>query len=152
MLRSILRRAERYGRQHLGTAKPFLHELVPTVVDSMGHAFPELKTMPESVVKVILGEEQQFIRTLDRGLKLFDEVARRTQQTGSNVISGEDTFNLHTTYGFFTDITQQMASEIGMTVDMDGYRKRHGRVPGRDRQSPEENGHHRCGGRIAKNR
>ncbi len=124
MLRSILRRAERYGRQHLGTAKPFLHELVPTVVDSMGHAFPELKTMPDSVVKVILGEEQQFIRTLDRGLKLFDEVARRTQQTGSNVISGEDTFNLHTTYGFFADITQQMASEIGMTVDMDGYRKR----------------------------
>jgi alanyl-tRNA synthetase len=123
VLRSILRRAERYGRQYLGATKPFLHELVPTVVEVMGGAFPELKTKPESVAKVILGEEESFIRTLDRGIKLFEEVAARTKKAGKNVISGKDTFDLHTTYGFFPAITEQMATEIGMTVDLEDYRR-----------------------------
>ncbi len=124
VVRSILRRAERYGRQYLGATRPFLHELVPTVVEVMGGPFPELKRKPGEVAKVILGEEQQFIRTLDRGLKLFQEVVERTRRQGDTVISGDDTFDLHTTYGFFPDITQQMAGEVGMTVDMERYQKR----------------------------
>ncbi|MBY0523470.1 MAG: alanine--tRNA ligase [Gemmataceae bacterium] len=124
VLRSILRRAERYGRQVLGTTKPFMHELVPAVVEVMSGAFPELKSKPDHVAKIIIEEEQQFIRTLDRGLKLFDEVAQKTRQGGGTVISGNDTFDLHTTYGFFPDITQQMAGEVGLTVDMVGYRER----------------------------
>jgi alanyl-tRNA synthetase len=123
VLRSILRRAERYGRQYLGATKPFLHRLVPTVVEVMGGVFPELKGNPDRVAKVILGEEESFIRTLDRGLKLFEEVAARTRRESRTVISGKDTFDLHTTYGFYPAITEQMASEIGMTVDMEEYRR-----------------------------
>ncbi len=124
VVRSILRRAERYGRMFLYTTKPFLHELVPTVVQIMGGSFPELKRKPTYVARVILDEEKSFIRTLDRGIKLFLEVAKKTRAEGGAVISGADTFELHTTYGFFPDITRQMAAEVGMTVDEEGYTRR----------------------------
>jgi alanyl-tRNA synthetase len=123
VLRSILRRAERYGRQYLGTTKPFLHELVHPVVEVMGGAFPELKRHPNKVVALVLEEEQGFIRTLDRGLKLFQEVVQKTRKAGSTTISGRDAFDLHTTYGFFVDITEQMAAEAGMTVDRKEYQR-----------------------------
>jgi alanyl-tRNA synthetase len=123
VLRNILRRAERYGRMYLGATKPFLYELVPAVVDLMGGVFPELKIKPDRVANIIRGEEESFIRTLDRGIRLFEEVAARTRKAGQSVISGKDVFELHTTYGFYPAITEQMAGEIGMTVDMDGYRK-----------------------------
>jgi alanyl-tRNA synthetase len=117
VLRSILRRAERFGRQYLDTKEPFLYELVPVVVEVMGAAFPELKRAPDKVVKIIREEEIAFIRNFDRGLELFEKVARRTSERESNIISGDDAFDLHTTYGFFVDITEQMAGEIGMSVD-----------------------------------
>jgi alanyl-tRNA synthetase len=123
VLRSILRRAERYGRQILGTNKPFLDELVPTVVEVMGDVFPELKAKPQQVAAIIRGEEESFIRTLDRGIKLFQKVAERTRQEGGKVISDKDAFDLHTTYGFFIDITEQMAAEVGLSVDREGYEK-----------------------------
>ena len=121
VVRSILRRAERYGRQYLGAAKPFLHALVPTVVESMGGPFPELRDHPNKVSETILKEEEAFIRTLDRGLRLFREVAEQTRQAGGKVISGKDAFDLHTTYGFFVDITDQMAAEVGLSVDRRAY-------------------------------
>jgi alanyl-tRNA synthetase len=121
VLRSILRRAERYGRQYLGTSKPFLYELVPTVVEVMGGWFHELKRDPQGVSAIIREEEQDFLRNLDRGIRLFQEVVARTRKSGSQVISGDDAFTLHTTYGFFIDITEQMASEVGMTVDRKRY-------------------------------
>ncbi len=123
VLRSILRRAERYGRQYLGAAKPFLYELVPTVVEVMGGAFPELKRDPQGVAATIREEEQDFIRNLDRGIKLFQEVVTRTRKAGLTVISGKDAFELHTTYGFFPDLTEQMAGEVGMTVDRAEYER-----------------------------
>jgi alanyl-tRNA synthetase len=124
VVRSILRRAERYGRMYLGTTQPFLHDLVPTVVERMGRIFPELKKKPGDVSRVIIEEEKSFIRTLDRGIKLFQEVAEKTRKGGGTVISGDDAFELHTTYGFFPDITRQMAAEVGMTVDEGRYQKR----------------------------
>jgi alanyl-tRNA synthetase len=127
VVRSILRRAERYGRQYLGATRPFLHELVPTVVEVMGGVFPELRRRPDEVARTILGEEKAFMRTLDRGLKRFREVAERTRQAGGTVIGGQDAFDLHTTYGFFVDITEQMAAESGLTVDRQGYEERMGR-------------------------
>ncbi|HKB40113.1 MAG TPA: alanine--tRNA ligase [Gemmataceae bacterium] len=123
VLRSILRRAERYGRQYLGATEPFLHELVPMVVEVMGGAFPELRKGPAKVAATILDEEKGFLRTLDRGLKLFQEVVKRTCEAGSKVISGKDAFDLHTTYGLYIDITEQMAAEIGMTVDRREYER-----------------------------
>src|SRR6185436_7651747 len=71
VLKRILRRAERYGYQVLGTNEPFLHKLVPTVVDLMGGAFPELKRDPQKVRDQIYEEEEGFLRMLQRGVKLF---------------------------------------------------------------------------------
>jgi alanyl-tRNA synthetase len=117
VLRRILRRAERYGRQYLGTTKPFICELVPTVVEVMGKAFPELLRSPSEVASVIRAEEESFIRTLDRGIKLFQEAADRAREKKRDRISGADAFTLHDTYGVYIDITEQMASEAGLAVD-----------------------------------
>src|SRR5262249_17304732 len=117
VLRSILRRAERYGRQYLGATEPFLLKLAPTVVETMGGAFPELRRDPTRVQDMIRSEEETFIRNFTRGVKLFQDVVELTRRAGSKVISGKAAFDLHTTYGFFVDITEQMAGEEGMTVD-----------------------------------
>ncbi|MCX7699576.1 MAG: alanine--tRNA ligase, partial [Gemmataceae bacterium] len=117
VLRSILRRAERYGRQYLGATKPFLADLVPTLVERMGHVFPELRRDPGKVQAIIHAEEETFIRNFTRGVKLFQDVAETARKSGSNTISGKAAFDLHTTYGFFVDITEQMAAEIGLKVD-----------------------------------
>jgi alanyl-tRNA synthetase len=123
VLRRILRRAERYGRQYLGTTKPFLCELVPAVVQAMGEVFPELQRGPYRVANLIREDEVSFIRTLDRGIKLFEEAAQRARQRGTNTLSGEDAFQLHDTYGVYIDITEQMAAEAGLTVDRAGYER-----------------------------
>lgn len=118
VLRSVLRRAERYGWQVFGTKEPFLHNLVETVVSNFGGAFPELKRDPQKVRSVIYEEETSFLRTLDRGLKLFNEAA-----TGTKTISAKTAFYLHTEQGIFIDITEQMAAEAGLKVDRAGYDK-----------------------------
>jgi alanyl-tRNA synthetase len=129
VLRRILRRAERYGRQHFGTAKPFLCDLVPTVIEVMGDTFPELKRSPKRVMDLIREDEESFIRTLDRGIKLFQEAAvaaevgEGTEWKGSKVISGEAAFRLHDTYGLYIDITEQMADEVGLKVDRAGFER-----------------------------
>ena len=121
VLRSILRRAERYGWQHLGTKKPFLFRLVPTVVEVMGQTFPELTNAGQRVSDVVREEESGFLRTLERGLKLFQEAAGRARERGTGIISGKDAFNLHTEQGVYIDIVEQMASEAGLKVDRAGY-------------------------------
>jgi alanyl-tRNA synthetase len=121
VLRRILRRAERYGRQYLGTQKPFLCDLVPKVVEVMQHAFPELGRNPGRVAELVRADEESFIRTLDRGIKLFAEAAERGTTSGQ--ISGQDAFKLHDTYGLYIDITEQMAREAGLGVDRVGYER-----------------------------
>ncbi len=174
VLRRILRRAVRYGRQTLGVPGVFMCELVPTVVETMGGFFPELKKNPQHVVKVIRDEEEAFGRTLATGLRLFEDYAdlalTRTRArdrvpgkvTKTTVFSGpdvwflsvfedtdesitrfgrsmvtpkfvaetfvqapailaEEAFKLHDTYGFPIDLTQLMAEERGMTVDVAGF-------------------------------
>ena len=120
VLRRILRRAVRYGRQNLAQEQPFLHKLVPVIVDSMGDAFPELTKDPDRVVEIIRDEEESFGRTLDRGIQLFDEAANRA---AGKRVSAEDAFKLHDTYGFPLDLTQLMAEERGMTVDVAGFNR-----------------------------
>jgi alanyl-tRNA synthetase len=117
VLRRILRRAVRFGRQQLNLREPFLHTLVPVIVDSMSGAFPELSSGAGRVMELIKDEEISFGRTLDRGIQLFEEAA----QAGK--ISGQDAFKLHDTYGFPIDLTRIMAEERGMTVDVAGYEK-----------------------------
>ncbi len=117
VLRRILRRAVRHGRQTLGATGPFLCELAPTLIEQMGEFFPELKKNPKRVIEVIREEEEAFGRTLDRGIALFQESA------GSGQLSSEDAFKLHDTYGFPIDLTQIMAEERGLTVDVEGFHK-----------------------------
>jgi alanyl-tRNA synthetase len=121
VLRRILRRAVRYGRQYLGTQKPFLAELAPRVVQAMQGPFPELGRNPGRVIELIRADEDSFIRTLDRGIKLFVEAAERARTVSARQISGKDAFQLHDTYGLYIDITEQMAAESGLTVDRAGY-------------------------------
>jgi alanyl-tRNA synthetase len=115
VLRRILRRAVRFGRQQLELREPFLHTLVPVVVEAMGGAFPELKKNPQRVSEIIKDEEVSFGRTLGRGIELFDEAAGRAK---GNVVSGGDAFKLHDTFGFPIDLTRIMAEERGMSVDL----------------------------------
>ncbi len=123
VLRRILRRAVRYGWQHLDVHEPFLHRLVPAVVASMGEAFPELRENPRHVVDVLRDEEESFGRTLERGLALFDEAAVAARQQHSGEIRGEDAFKLHDTFGFPIDLTQIMAAERGLRVDIGEYER-----------------------------
>ncbi|HEX7009102.1 MAG TPA: alanine--tRNA ligase, partial [Phycisphaeraceae bacterium] len=119
VLRRILRRAFRHGRQTLQQREPFLHQLVPAVVQAMGEAFPELRKDPQRVMDLILEEEESFNRTIDRGIALFEEAAQR----GRDRIRAEDAFKLYDTYGFPLDLTQVMAEERGMMVDVQGFNR-----------------------------
>lgn len=118
VLRRILRRAARFGRQMLGAKPGLLARLVPVVVESLGDAFPELTRNPARVADIIREEEESFGRTLDRGIKLFDQVA---ESASGGVISGADAFKLYDTYGFPIDLTELMAAERGLRVDMAAY-------------------------------
>ncbi|MFN9992679.1 MAG: alanine--tRNA ligase, partial [Phycisphaerales bacterium] len=120
VLRRILRRAVRYGRQMLNARNGFFSQLVPVVVERFGDAFPELRKDPAKVAAIILEEEESFGRTLDRGIKLFEGVAADAAKSG-NVIPGVEAFKLYDTYGFPLDLTELMASERGLTVDRAGF-------------------------------
>jgi alanyl-tRNA synthetase len=122
VVRSVLRRAVRFGWQCFGTREPFIYQLVPVVVDHMGGAYPELKSKPERVADIIRGEEADFLRTIERGLAQFEEAVRRAKKPGG-IISGKDVFDLYTTHGFPPDLTEQMARERGLQVDLSGYKE-----------------------------
>ncbi|MFB3893498.1 MAG: alanine--tRNA ligase [Phycisphaerae bacterium] len=121
VLRRILRRAARYGRQHLKIKGQFISRLVPTVVDLMGDVFPEIRDRQKYVGETIASEEESFGKTLDRGIDLFNKEARKLRQAGRKVFGGREAFTLYATYGFPVDLTQVMAGEQGMTVDLEGY-------------------------------
>ncbi len=120
VLRRILRRAVRYGRQKLNAKPGFFANLVPIVVQHFGDAFPELRKDPHRVQQIILEEEESFGRTLDRGIKLFDEASSRSSDSQ---VSANDAFQLYDTYGFPIDLTLQMAEERGLKVDIEGYER-----------------------------
>jgi alanyl-tRNA synthetase len=120
VLRRILRRAARYGRK-LNLNKPFLFELVDTLVRTIGDVFPEIKEKKEYVKKVIKGEEVNFNATLDRGIELFEELINGLTKDKVKMIPGEDLFMLYDTFGFPVDLTNVMARERGFTVDEAGF-------------------------------
>jgi alanyl-tRNA synthetase len=122
VMRSVLRRAVRFGWQCFGQREPFIYKLVPALVEHMGGAFQELKKNPSRVAEVIKGEEADFLRTIERGLSLFEEAADRSKEN-NGLISGRDVFDLHTTYGFPPDLTRQMSEERSLSVDMADYER-----------------------------
>jgi alanyl-tRNA synthetase len=120
VLRRLLRRAYRFGRE-LGLHEPFLYKLVPTVLENMGAAFPEIKVRKDYCISVIQNEEERFGQTLEQGIEKFSQMLDSTRKKGGNVISGTDVFTLYDTYGFPMDLTRLMAMEKGFTVDEQGY-------------------------------
>lgn len=117
VLRRILRRAARHGRL-LGFAEPFMHLLVDTVVEIMGHHFQELEGKQDYIKMVIRAEEERFNHTLDNGLERFDEICARVD---GDLISGKDAFMLYDTYGFPLDLTLLLAREKNFRVDTRGF-------------------------------
>lgn len=116
VLRRIIRRALRHGWM-LGVRQPFFHQLVSTLNALMGEAYPELGARRELVEKALLAEEERFAETLDAGMKIFDDVAAKSGGT----IPGADAFRLYDTYGFPLDLTQDIARERGLAVDLAGF-------------------------------
>ncbi|QOJ15666.1 MAG: alanine--tRNA ligase [Planctomycetia bacterium] len=123
VLRRILRRAVRYGYQYLGLKQPFLHRLAPTVADLLGDAFPRLRENPQRVSEALREEEASFGRTLERGLALFEEAADTARREHHGELRGADAFRLHDTFGFPIDLTQIMAAEHGLRVDIGEYER-----------------------------
>lgn len=117
VLRRILRRAVRHGRL-LGADEPFIYKLIPTLVNEMGEAYPEIVEKESHVSNVVRLEEESFDRTLDKGLVLFEKIV---SEIDSKVIPGEEVFKLYDTYGFPYDLTEIMANEKGLTLDKDGF-------------------------------
>nr|XP_043618703.1 alanine--tRNA ligase [Erigeron canadensis] len=118
VLRRILRRAVRYGTEVLKAQQGFFNGLVKVVVDVMGHVFPELKAQEEHIREVIADEEASFGRTLLHGIEKFK---RTVQDVKGKSFSGQDAFVLWDTYGFPLDLTQLMAEERGLVVDVEGF-------------------------------
>jgi len=121
VLRRVLRRAVRFGYQTLGVREPFLAKLVPTVVEIMGDAFPEIRAKQQFVIDVVTDEEAAFGKTLESGIRLFSDAAEQAGAT--NILPAEAAFKLHDTFGFPIDLTILMAEERGMRVDVDGFHR-----------------------------
>ena len=119
VVRRILRRAIRYAWDRLGIKEPFLFELVQVLGQQFSEVFPELVAQQAYVEKVVHSEEKSFIRTLGQGIALFEQMTEH-----SKVLTGEDAFKLHDTYGFPIDLTQLMAREKGLRVDVAGFDER----------------------------
>ncbi len=118
--RRLLRRAARFGRE-LGLERPFLHQVVGTVVDIMGHHYPELVEKRLQIEKIILTEEERFASTLARGMNLLDEIFERLEKTGETTVPGADLFRLHDTYGFPLDLATDIAEDRGYKIDREGF-------------------------------
>jgi alanyl-tRNA synthetase len=117
VLRRIIRRAVRHGNK-LGARGPFFHKLVATLVEQMGEAYPELAEAQARIEQALLNEEEQFARTLDNGLAILEEALAGIE---GKEIPGEVVFRLYDTYGFPVDLTNDIARERGLTLDMPGY-------------------------------
>jgi alanyl-tRNA synthetase len=114
VIRRILRRAIRYGFTFLNTKEPFINKLVEVLADQMGEFFPEIKSQQQLVTNVIREEEASFLKTLDQGLQLLDNVVSKTN---SNEVSGVKAFELYDTFGFPKDLTALILKEKGMSFN-----------------------------------
>ena len=123
VIRRILRRAVRYGYTYLGFTEPTLCRLVAGLVAQMGGQFPELKAQQALIEKVIEEEEASFLRTLATGINLLDGVIARTKSEGKKLISGAEAFELYDTFGFPIDLTELIAREQGVGVDLEAFDK-----------------------------
>lgn len=122
VIRRILRRAVRYGYTFLNQHKAFMYKLIPTLIDTMSDAYPELLQQKTLITRVIQEEEDSFLRTLDTGIKLLDKQIADTKANNSTVLRGIDAFTLYDTYGFPLDLTELILRENNMSVDEEGFK------------------------------
>ncbi len=120
VLRRLLRRAARHGKL-LGVNKPFLYEVVETVIRENENHYTYLRERAEHIIRVVKNEEENFARTIDTGMRIFGEKLAAHKAKGETVFSGEDAFLLSDTYGFPIDLTAEMLEDEGMTVDMEKF-------------------------------
>ena len=121
VIRRILRRAVRYAYTFLGQKEAFLYKLLPTLVEEMGDAFPELKAQQTLIAKVMKEEEDSFLRTLDKGISLLDKAMEQLKAENKTELSGEQAFRLFDTYGFPLDLTELICRENGFTVNEEQF-------------------------------
>ena len=123
VLRRLLRKAARHGKL-LGTDRPFLYEVVDTVINENVCAYPELESKREYIKKVIKTEEEAFAKTIDKGSQILDQyIADIEAKGGDKVLGGEEAFKLHDTYGFPLDLTKEICAEKGISVDEEKFRE-----------------------------
>lgn len=120
VLRRILRRGCRFAR-NLGIKEPVMFKLVQQLVSAMGEVFPEIVAQQNTIERVIRGEEESFLQTLERGLERFEEIKLRPVISESKTIPGDEAFLLYDTFGFPLDLTELLARENGMKVDNAGF-------------------------------
>ena len=135
VIRRVLRRAVRYGFTFLGFEEPFVCNLLPILVQQMEYNFPEIKAQQELVGKVIREEEAAFLRTLAQGIKRFEGYV---EQHPKQDIDGNFAFELFDTFGFPIDLTQLMAAEKGINVDMEGFKANLEEQKNRSRKAAEK--------------
>lgn len=122
VLRRILRRACRYAR-NLGFTEPILYKLTSIISETMGDIFPEVPLNLEHIKRVIKAEEESFLQTLDRGLDRFEEIEISLKNASETLIQGSDIFLLYDSFGFPADLTELIAKERGLTVDLAGFKE-----------------------------
>ncbi len=119
VIRRILRRAVRYGYTFLNRKSAFMYTLLPTLIESMGEAYPELEKQKDLISKVIKEEEDSFLRTLESGIKLLDKKIEECREKG--ILSGQDAFTLYDTFGFPLDLTELILREHNLSLDQEGF-------------------------------
>ena len=117
VIRRILRRAVRYAYTFLDQKEAFIYKLIPTLVAEMGGAYPELPAQRELIIRVIKEEEDAFLRTLDKGIKMINDAMEQMKRDDKTVLDGTQAFRLFDTYGFPLDLTELICRENGYTVD-----------------------------------
>ena len=122
VLRRLMRRAARFGRL-LGIQGTFLTDIAEVVISQSSEAYPELASKKSYIMTVISKEEEAFFRTLEAGTEILNDLISKAKADSGNVtcISGSDAFRLHDTYGFPLDLTKEIASDAGLSVDEDGF-------------------------------
>ncbi len=122
VLRRLLRRAARHGKL-LGVNKPFLFEVVDTVIHENECQYPELREKQEYITRVVKSEEENFAKTIDAGMQIFASILAEHKAKGENVFSGADAFKLYDTYGFPVDLTEEMVEDEGMMLDTEEFKR-----------------------------
>ena len=121
VIRRILRRAVRYAYTFLNQREAFICKLIPTLVQEMGGAYPELPAQQELITKVIREEEESFLRTLATGISRLEGIIEATKSANGKVVDGKEAFTLFDTYGFPFDLTELICGEAGLKVDEAGF-------------------------------